>query len=89
MGLGAPVRRHPRRLDTIDAASLTAALDGFEVDLDGLFPPFTLGVPDNQLDLPRIFTVTFQVQEVSGGEVVPSGDGEFLDVNDFGVGVTR
>jgi len=70
-------------LDTIDAASLVAALDGREVDLDGLAPPFTLGVPDNQLDLPRIFRVTFQVQEVSGGEVVVSGDGEFLDVNDF------
>ena len=39
-------------LDTIDAASLTAALDGYQVDLDGLAPPFTLGVPDNQLDLP-------------------------------------
>lgn len=70
-------------LDTIDAAAVTAALDGYEVDLDGLSPPFTMGVPDNQLDLPRIFTVTFQVQEVSGGEVIPSGDGEFLDVNDF------
>ena len=70
-------------LDTIDAASVVAALEGREVDLDGLAPPFTMDVPDNQLDLPRIFRVTFQVQEVSGGEVVPSGDGEFLDVNDF------
>jgi hypothetical protein len=42
-----------------------------------------MNVPNNQLDLPRIFTVTFQVQEVSGGEVVPVNDGEFLDVNDF------
>ena len=25
---------------------------------------------------------------MSGGEIVPSGDGEFLDVNDFVVGVT-
>ena len=39
--------------------------------------------PDNPLDLPRIFRVTFQVQEVRDGEIVPSGDGEFLDVNDF------
>jgi ABC-type branched-subunit amino acid transport system substrate-binding protein len=70
-------------LDTIDAASVNDALDGYEVDLDGLSPPFTLGVPNNPLDLPRIFTVTFQVQEVSGGEVVPVNDGEFLDVNDF------
>lgn len=70
-------------LDTIDTAAITAALDGYEVDLDGLSPPFTMGVPNNQLDLPRIFTVTFQVQEVSGGEIVPAGDGEFLDVNDF------
>ncbi len=70
-------------LDTIDSASVVAALDGLEVDLDGLAPPFTMNVPNNPLDLPRIFTVTFQVQEVSGGEVVASGDGEFLDVNDF------
>lgn len=70
-------------LDTIDAAALTAALDGYEVDLDGLTPPFTMGVPNNQLGLPRIFTVAFQVQEVSGGEVVPINDGEFLDVTDF------
>ncbi len=69
--------------DAIDPASVVDALDGFEVDLDGLSPPFTMGVPDNQLDLPRIFTVAFQVQEISGGEVVPTGDGEFLDVNDF------
>ena len=52
-----------RELDTIDSASLVAALDGREVDL-GVAPPFTMGVPDNQLDLPRIFRVTFQVQEV-------------------------
>ena len=70
-------------LDTIDTAAITATLDGYEVDLDGLSPPFTMGVPNNQLDLPRIFTVTFQVQEVSGGEIVLAGDGEFLDVNDF------
>jgi ABC-type branched-subunit amino acid transport system substrate-binding protein len=69
--------------DAMDPASVVAALDGFEVDLDGLAPPFTMGVPNNQLDLPRIFTVAFQVQEVSDGEVVPSGEAEFLDVNDF------
>jgi hypothetical protein len=73
-------------LDTIDPASIVEALDGYEVDLDGLSPPFTMNVPNNQLDLGRIFTVTFQVQEVSGGEVVVSGDGEFLDVNDFVTG---
>jgi ABC-type branched-subunit amino acid transport system substrate-binding protein len=71
-----------RELDTIDGPSLIAALDGREVDL-GVAPPFTLGVPDNPLSLPRIFRVTFQVQEVRDGEIVPSGDGEFLDVNDF------
>ena len=71
-----------REVDTIDAASITAALDGREVDL-GVAPPFTLGVPDNTLNLPRIFRVTFQVQEVQDGEIVPSGDGAFLDVNDF------
>ena len=70
-------------LDTIDSASVVEALDGYEVDLDGLSPPFTMNVANNQLDLPRIFTVTFQVQEVSDGEIVPAGDGEFLDVNDF------
>ena len=71
-----------RELDTIDGPSLLAALDGREVDL-GVAPPFTLGVPDNPLSLPRVFRVTFQVQEVRDGEIVPSGDGEFLDVNDF------
>jgi branched-chain amino acid transport system substrate-binding protein len=71
-----------RELDAIDSASVVAALDGREVDL-GLAPPFTMNVPDNQLDLPRIFRVTFQVQEVQDGEIVPSNDGEFLDVNDF------
>jgi branched-chain amino acid transport system substrate-binding protein len=69
-------------LDTIDSASVVEALDGREVDL-GLSPPFTMNVPNNQLDLPRIFTVTFQVQQVEGGEVVTVNDGEFLDVNDF------
>ena len=71
-----------RELDTIDSASLIAALDGREVDL-GVAPPFTLGVPDNPLSLPRVFRVTFQVQEVRDGEIVPAGDGGFLDVNDF------
>jgi ABC-type branched-subunit amino acid transport system substrate-binding protein len=71
-----------RDLDTIDAASITAALNGREVDL-GVAPPFTMGVADNPLDLPRIFRVTFQVQEVRDGEIVAAGDGEFLDVNDF------
>ena len=33
-----------RELDTIDSASLIAALDGREVDL-GVAPPFTMGVP--------------------------------------------
>ena len=40
--------------------SIVAALDNREVDL-GVAPPFTLGVADNQLGLPRIFRVTFQV----------------------------
>jgi len=71
-----------RELDAIDSASIAAALDGREVDL-GVAPPFTIGVPDNPLDLARVFRVTFQVQEVRDGEIVPSGDGEFLDVNDF------
>ena len=74
-----------KTLDTIDSASLTAALDGYEADL-GVAPPFTMGVPDNQLNLPRIFRNTFQVQEIKDGEVVVSGDGEFLDVNDFATG---
>lgn len=72
-------------LDTIDSASLVAALNNRPVDL-GVAPPFTLGVPDNQLGLPRVFRVTFQVQEISDGEIVPSGDGAFLDVNDFVTG---
>lgn len=69
-------------LDVIDAPSIVDALDGRQVDL-GLAPPFTIGTPDNPIGLPRIFRVTFQVQEVRDGETVPSGDGEFLDVNDF------
>ena len=84
LGLGAPVRRRPRRARHHRLGfGGRPPWTGYEVDLDGLAPPFTMGVPNNQLDLPRIFTVTFQVQEVSGGEIVPSGDGEFLDVNDF------
>jgi ABC-type branched-subunit amino acid transport system substrate-binding protein len=72
-------------LPTIDSASVVAALNNRPVDL-GVAPPFTLGVPDNPLGLPRVFRVTFQVQEISGGEIVPSGDGAFLDVNDFVTG---
>ncbi len=72
-------------LDTIDSASIVAALDNRPVDL-GVAPPFTLGVADNQLGLPRVFRVTFQTQEISDGEIVPSGDGAFLDVNDFVTG---
>ncbi|MET0726743.1 MAG: ABC transporter substrate-binding protein [Acidimicrobiales bacterium] len=71
-----------RDLDTIDPPSLLAALDGRPVDL-GVAPPFTLNVPDNPVGAPRIFRVTFQVQEVQDGEILPSGDGEFLDLNDF------
>ena len=62
-------------LDTIDTASIVAALDNRPVDL-GVAPPFTLGVADNQLGLPRVFRVTFQVQEIRDGEIVPSGDGD-------------
>jgi hypothetical protein len=69
-------------LEVIDGPSLIAGLNGRPVDL-GLAPPFTLGTPDNQLNLPRIFRVSFQVQEIRDGETVPAGDGEFLDVNDF------
>jgi ABC-type branched-subunit amino acid transport system substrate-binding protein len=72
-------------LDTIDSASITAALDQREIDL-GLAPPFTMGVPDNPLGLPRVFRVTFQVREVQDGEIVAINDGEFLDVNDFASG---
>ena len=68
-------------VETIDAASVMAALDGREADL-GVAPPFTLGVADNPTDLPRIFRVTFQIQEVQDGEVVAAGDGEFVDLND-------
>ena len=72
-------------VDAIDSASIVAALDQREIDL-GLAPPFTMGVPDNPLSLPRIFRVTFQVREVSDGEIVAINDGEFLDVNDFASG---
>ena len=72
-------------LDTIDTASIVAALDNRPVDL-GVAPPFTLGVADNQLGLPRVFRVTFQTQEIHDGAIVPSGDGTFLDVNDFVTG---
>jgi ABC-type branched-subunit amino acid transport system substrate-binding protein len=64
-------------LDAIDAATLSAALDGYQVDL-GLTPPFTFGVPNNQLGVPRIFTVAFQPQIVEGGEIVSNGD--FVDL---------
>jgi ABC-type branched-subunit amino acid transport system substrate-binding protein len=70
-------------VDAIDAESVTAALDGYEVDL-GVSPPFTLNVPDNPLGLPRIFTVTVQPQVVEGGEIVSSGD--FIDLNDVAGG---
>jgi branched-chain amino acid transport system substrate-binding protein len=71
-----------RDLDVIDAPSIVEALGDREVDL-GLAPPFTMGKADNPVGLPRIFRVTFQVQEVRDGEIVAKGDGEFLDVNDF------
>jgi ABC-type branched-subunit amino acid transport system substrate-binding protein len=69
-------------LETIDSPSIVAALKKRKVDL-GVAPPFTIGVADNPLDLPRIFRVTFQVQEVQDGKIVPKDDGAFLDVNDF------
>jgi ABC-type branched-subunit amino acid transport system substrate-binding protein len=68
--------------DTIDSASLSAALEGREVDL-GVAPPFTLGVADNPTGALRIFRVTVQVQEVEDGKILPTGDGEFLDMNDY------
>ena len=37
-----------------------------------------MGVPNNQLGVPRIFTVTFQPQIVEDGEIVASGD--FVDL---------
>jgi ABC-type branched-subunit amino acid transport system substrate-binding protein len=68
-------------VDTIDAASVLAALDGRDVDL-GVAPPFTLGVADNPTGAPRIFTVQFQEQTVEDGVIVAAGDGEFVDLND-------
>ena len=65
-------------LDTIDAASLLAALDGYEVDL-GVSPPFTLGVPVPG-GLPRIFSSTFQPQIVEDARIVSTG--EFVDLTE-------
>ena len=65
-------------LDTIDAASLLAALDGYEVDL-GVSPPFTLGVPVPG-GLPRIFSSTFQPQIVEDARIVSTGD--FVDLTE-------
>jgi ABC-type branched-subunit amino acid transport system substrate-binding protein len=68
-------------LDTIDAASLKAALDGRQVDL-GVSPPFTFGEAHNPLNMPRVPNMNVMLQEVKDGEVVASGDGEYLDLNE-------
>jgi ABC-type branched-subunit amino acid transport system substrate-binding protein len=70
-------------LDTIDAASLMAALDGYPVDL-GISPPFTLGVPNSPSGLPRIFTAWIQPQAVQDGVLVSTGD--FIDLNEVVAG---
>jgi ABC-type branched-subunit amino acid transport system substrate-binding protein len=67
-------------LDTIDAASLMAALDGAEVDL-GIAPAFTLGEPANPFSLPRVFRASIQPQVVEDGELTSTGD--FFDLNEL------
>jgi ABC-type branched-subunit amino acid transport system substrate-binding protein len=68
-----------KTLDTIDAASLTAAMNGYQVDLRGLAPPFALNVPVPG-GLPRVFTSTFQPQIVEDGRIVSTG--EFVDLTE-------
>jgi ABC-type branched-subunit amino acid transport system substrate-binding protein len=65
----------------IDAASVFAALQNRQVDL-GVSLPFTLGVKNTYLPLPRIFTMSAQFQEVKDGKIVSTtGDGKYVDLN--------
>src|SRR5262249_37684622 len=66
---------------TIDAPSITTALNNRQVDL-GVSLPFTLGVKSTYLPLPRVFTMSAQFQAVQSGKIVSTtGDSKYVDLN--------
>jgi ABC-type branched-subunit amino acid transport system substrate-binding protein len=67
-------------LTTANAASFAAALQGLRVQL-GVAPAFTLGVQHFFLPFPRVSRGTVQYQVVKDGQIVPDGDGAFVDLN--------
>jgi ABC-type branched-subunit amino acid transport system substrate-binding protein len=67
----------------ISRPAILAALDGYPVDLNGVAPPFTLGVQGGTLPVPRIPRATVQYQIVDGGTIVGPGDGQFVDLNEL------
>jgi hypothetical protein len=68
-------------VQSIDAASISAALDNRKVDL-GVSLPFTLGVKNTFLPLSRIFTMSAQYQVVQDGKVIAmNGSGQYVDLN--------
>lgn len=73
-------------LPEISPAALMEALDGYEVDLDGVAPPFRLGEPGTSLPAPRVPRATVQFQTVEDGETVAAGDGEFVDLDRLATG---
>jgi ABC-type branched-subunit amino acid transport system substrate-binding protein len=67
--------------DKLDAATLLAAVQAKPtVDL-GATPEFTLGEPNNFLQLPTVPAADVQFKKVEGGEVVAIGD--FVDLNEM------
>jgi hypothetical protein len=67
-------------LPQITAASFAKALNDRKVNI-GIAPPFTLGKKDIFLPFPRVFRATVQYQDVKGGRIVPTGNGQFVDLN--------
>lgn len=68
-------------VDSVDRESIAAALDGHEIS-DGAAPSYTLGTQGITFQpFPRVPRATVQVQTVDDGDIVPAGDGEFIDLN--------
>jgi ABC-type branched-subunit amino acid transport system substrate-binding protein len=59
-------------------AAMLAATKGYRVDT-GLVPPFTLGTPDNYLDLPNVPRGTVYPLTIKNGDVAAAG--RVLDLN--------
>jgi ABC-type branched-subunit amino acid transport system substrate-binding protein len=73
-------------VDSIDRESIAAALAGREIT-DGAAPGYTLGTEGiTFLPFPRVPRATVQVQTVEDGDIVPAGDGEFIDLNTLNAG---